>query len=348
MKNKAKIKKIMGILACICLLSVVGMLWKPVETQAATKKISKSDFVCTEDNVTMDFYSNTEQLKKDNIDSCEYYGMTESEMKQWNKDELYSWSYFTQFSKEQKEHGMVQLETSFARGIKFGDKASKVAQKYGKTKKISFKTSDAFHNDMVAMNTYFNADNISYYYEYKLEKTKYAIRFYFTKKDVLQNVAYVYNIKKLDVRIYKEGGKLPVSLAKGQSAKKKSYAGRTYYEISKNAKLQNYDKISTMNAHYEVSDRDLLYSIIIIDNEGNPLYESAYANIASYYFDGKTTVWDSIYGDYFYSNTDEVVEWDEIEKVIKDKKNYLYICLYIIDQGSECGKHGYVYRFKLV
>lgn len=344
MTKKSIVRFLTGSITMLLFLVVCMGIFAPTEVKAATKKIAKSDFVITENGKKIDFYSDTENMISDYQKNYEEYGMSKKSMDSWLKNKLYSYYIFCEPSEEQKELGWETYKDSFPRGITYGASASKVKKQYGTAKKVAFKLTDKVHNMLAVQDDYWNIENISYYYEYKMEKKNYKIRFYFTDKDKLQSVLYLYNAQNMKPYwTFKEGGKLPVITTGKQKATKKDFAGRTYYEISKGAKLRDILEVK----QFKDCDESVNVYMNFIDNKGEVLYIRSIADPAGYYFDNKTTLEELILGTEFLDpNTDDFVDSDEIRNLLSNPDSYLYIELQLREFPEECTKHNYIYRVK--
>lgn len=90
------------------------------------------------------------------------------------------------------------------RGVKIGDKASKVTKLYGKQTKKKFDYKDSFHKFVkyYGDNYYLDTTNWAYYYDYTYKKgnnNSRTLRFYLNKKNKVVDVVYIHRIKRFKI-----------------------------------------------------------------------------------------------------------------------------------------------------
>lgn len=212
MKGKMRQLKLM------LLLCMLGMILIPTSEVTAATALKKSDFISRMDEKKFDFYKHSN--KKDD------YG---------NKME---WAcYVTYEIKESTDYCKGDAKEFVAsRGIKFGNKASKVMKKFGKTSAVKCKQKEKLYKyvkyNMAVVDT---SEWDSYLeYTYKQGKNKYQIRFYMNKKNRLVAVAYIKNLKKF----YNEPNKqaksgLSFVAPEGKTITTKTIGGKKVYILPK-------------------------------------------------------------------------------------------------------------------
>lgn len=160
------------------------------------------------------------------------------------------------------------------RGIKVGDKASKVISKYGKVTKKKFNNNDSFNKFVKLYKNYYGVDTTDwkYYLEYTFKKgTKNSrtLRFYLNAKNKVVDVVYIHRIKYFKLNKKTIDIDLKFVAPKGEKVTTKKISGKKVQLLPTGTKIKYNDKKVPKDAWgYNFG---LMFDISQINNKGKEI-----------------------------------------------------------------------------